>query len=595
MTTTLLKVATSAGNHLPLFSSLVYTGKSAKAIADAGIELAHWSPHVQYEMFNVEEELADQNLEPGVFDLIVADATARTPKRMRRLLSQTRALMKPKGTLLIEGDITKLVDTSSGTFAPNQDLRKPTLHPVTTDGWKSIMMEHGFVSGPILFKDGANPELGRTQTIIAATAADDGVTLNECREAVIVQPDNVGKELSALMTKIVERFSLIGLDTTIVDMSTAVERSLESCLVVNMVETKEQLLSKMEPIDFANLKKLVLRSKSLLWVTMGGVMVGENPAMNMATGFARALRYETDSTNFATLDLGSASQLSQTTNHDHYLDAIGDIALSLCQEAATATFEREFACHEGHLYIPRVGPLEGLNDWMNGQDEPNRLENVHLDQIAHPIQIASETEGEIEKLLFKEVATASEPIGEYQVRIDVKVSGSNKADLKTPIENMGLECAGVIAELGPKVRHLRIGDRVMAIGPGCHRTSIMTSEDLCQRIPENLSFEQGASIPLAYCTAFLALVKTARLKTGESVLIHETPDGIDEAVAEIAIHLGAKVFIATNSLEKRAFMMEQLHIPETHVSGMCNCSSGSTLFAGRRQNSPHTANYRLQL
>ena len=98
-------------------------------------------------------------------------------------------------------------------------------------------------------------------------------------------------------------------------------------------------------------------------------MTGESPVMNMGTGFARTLRYETDSTNFATLDLDLASQLHQTANHDHYVDAISRIALSLYEEAATATFEREFACHEGHLYIQRVGPLEATNNWMNGLDE----------------------------------------------------------------------------------------------------------------------------------------------------------------------------------------------------------------------------------
>lgn len=105
----------------------------------------------------------------------------------------------------------------------------------------------------------------------------------------------------------------------------------------------------------------------------------------------------------------------------------------------------------------------------------------------------------------------------------------------------------------------------MAIGPGCHRTAVITSEDLCQRIPESLSFEQGASIPFAYCTAVLAVVKNARLKTGESVLIHENLDGIDQAAAEIALRLGAEVFILTNSHEKRDFMIEQLHIEENHV------------------------------
>ena len=569
ITAALLEVATSNGNHLPLFTSLVYTAESAKAIADAGIELAKWNPHVRYEMLTLEEDPAEQNFEPNIYDLVIADATGQTAKRMKCFMSHIRALVKPKGTLLIEGDVTKLADVGSGAFAStNWNHGKSTVHPVIFDDWKRLLMEHGFASGPILSKETTESNVDRTQLIVATTAANGGDTLQERGEAVIVQPADASQELSVLMTKIVERLSALRFNTAIVDMSTAVERALESCLVVNMVELEEQLLSNMEPTTFEVMKNLVLRSKYLLWVTMGGVMTGERPAMNMATGFARALRYETESKNFATLDLGFATQLSQSTHHDQTVDAIGRLALSLCEEAATATFEREFACHEGHLYIPRVGPLEALNNWMNGLDDQVRPGKVRLDQIDCPVQIASKTEGEIERLHFKEVSTELDPIGDNQVQINVKVSGSNMADLTTPTEKMGLECAGVVTELGRKVRHLRIGDRVMAIGPGCHRTAVITSEELCQRIPESISFEQGASMPHAYCTAYLALVKNARLKTGESVLIQESPDGIDQAAAEIALQLGAKVFIATNSPEKRAFMIEELHIVESHVLEM---------------------------
>lgn len=566
VTTALLHVATSNGSHHPRFCSLVYTAESAKAIADAGIQLAQWNPHVQYELLNVEEDLVEQNFEPGVYDLVVADATAQTPKRMKQFMSFVRALMKPKGTLLIEGDVTKLANIGSGTFAfTNLNHGKSTFHPAMIDGWRKIMIEHGFTSGPFLCEKITELEMGQAQTLVATIAENNSHTLHECDEAVLIQPAQVTDHLSALMTKVVERLSGLGFKTTIVDMSTAVERALESCLVVNMMEINEPLLSQMELAAFEAMKSLVLRSKSLLWVTMGGIMTGESPATNMATGLARVLRYETSSTSFATLDLGSASQLNQTANHDQWVDAIGKLALSLCEEAAKGTFELEFAFHAGHLYIPRVGPLEAMNDWMNGLDEQTRLEKVGLDQIDYPIQIAMNSEGGVQEMHFREISTVPDPIGDNQVQIDVKASGSNTADLTAPPEEMGLECAGVITGLGRRVRHLRKGDRVMAIGPGCHRTVVITSDRLCQRIPENLSFEQGASIPLAYCTAFLALIKNAHLKTGESLLIHESSDGIDQAAAEIALHLGAEVFVSTNSPTKRAFMIEQLHIAENHI------------------------------
>ena len=585
VTSALLRVATGDGSHTPLFSSLLYTAASAKAIADAGVVLAKWSAHVQFEILNIEEDLAGQNFEPGTIDLVIADATAQMPGRTKRFLSQIRALMKPKGTMLIEGDVTKMADVDPGTFGfASLNLGKSVVHPVIIDNWKRILMERGFVSGPILNKTTAESEVGHTQLIVAANTEDDSVNSQISREALIVRPLKVSQELSLLMAGIVKKLSRFGLSTTTVDMYTAIGYKLESCLVVNMVEIEESLLENMESTAFEAMKGLVLRSKSLLWVTMGDVMTGESPAANMANGFACTVRYETDSHNFATLDLGSVSQLNQIANYSEYADAVGSVAHLLCEEPAGPVFEREFAYRGGHLYVPRVNPLEDINDWLNGPDEKLKPEILRLDQIGCPIQVCSKTKSVIEDLYCKEDPLTLDPIAENHVQIDVKVSALNNADLATATENMGLECAGFITELGKNVRHIRKGDRVMAIGPGCHRTTIRTSEDLCQRIPESLSIQQGASIPLAYCTAYLALIKTAKLKSHESVLIHDSPDGIDQAVAEIALHLGAKVFILTNSLEKRALMIENLHIAEAHILAIDNLELPKSLMRLTEEN-----------
>lgn len=566
VTSALLRVATGDGSHTPLFSSLVYTAASAKAIADAGVMLAKWSAHVQFEIIDIEDDLAGQNFEPGTIDLVIADATGQTPGRTQRFLSQIRALMKPKGTMLIKGDVTKMTDVDPGTFGfASLNLGKSIVHPVIIDNWKRTLMENGFASGPILNRDIAESDVGQTQLVVAPRTANDSATSQIYGEALIVRPRNAGQQLSALMAGILGKLSEFGLSTTLVDMYTAVGYDLESCLVVNMMEIEEPLLANMESTTFETMKSLVLRSKSLLWVTMGDVMTGESPAANMASGFACTMRYETDSTSFATLDLGSVSQLNQIANYNEYADAVGSVAHLLCEEPAGPIFEREFAYHGGHLYVPRVSPLEELNDWLNGPGEKFKPETLRLDQIGCPIQVCRKTEGAVEDLYCKEDSTTLDPIANNHVQIDVKVSALNNADVATATEIMGLECAGIITELGKDVRHLRKGDRVMAIGLGCHRTTVRTSEDLCQRISKSLSFQQGASIPLAYCTAYLALIKTANLKSHESVLIHDSADGFDQAAAEIALHIGAEVFILTDSLEKRALMIEKLHVAETHI------------------------------
>ena len=566
ITSTLLRIATADGNHPPRISSLVYTAASAKAIADAGVVLAKWSTHVQFEILNIDEDLIEQNFEPATIDLVIADATLQTPGRMKRFLSQIRALMKPKGTLLIEGDATKLADIDSSHLELSSlNLGEDIVHPVVIESWKTLMMEHDLASGPILRKTVVGREVGRTQLVVATAAGNDKVNSQAYDEALIVRPTNAGQEWSTLMTHILGKLSAHGFNTTIVDMYTATNRALESCLVINMVEIEKPLLSSLGGSEFEAMKSLVLRSKSLLWITMGGAMTGECPDISMVNGFARAMRLESDSPYFATLDLDPVAQIHQATVLHEYADAVETVALLLCEEAAGPSFEQEFAYQDGRLYVPRIESLEAMNKWMNNPDGQLRPEMICLEEIGCPIQVAWQTEGDAEGMYFKEDRASLDPIRDDQVQIEVKASGLNAADWVCPTERIGLECAGVITDVGSNVCHLRRGDKVMAIGSGHHRTTVRTSASLCQRIPESLSFQQAASIPFAFCTAYLALVETAHLKRGESILIHEGPDGVDQAAAAIALHIGADVFISTDSFEKRTFMIENLRIAESRV------------------------------
>ena len=568
VTSALLQVATANGCRAPSFSSLIYTATSAREIADAGVVLAQWSTHVQFEILNIDEDLEEQGFEPATNDLIIADATLQTPARMKQFMLHIRGLMKPKGTILIEGDATKLIDTDTGTFGfTNLNLGKSIVHPTIVETWKTLMTKHSFACGPTLCRDSADQGIGQTQLIVAA---NDSIKSQICGEALIIRPSYADQPLSSLITNMVGRLAAVGYNTAVVDIYAAVERTLESCLVINMVEINEPFLSKMGPMEFEATKSLILRSKALLWVTMGGVMTGESPEVNVVSGFARTMRLETHSPNFATLDLGSLAQINQTAVYNDYADAFEKLALLLCEEDPEPSFEREFAYHDRHLYVPRVGPLKDMNNWINEPHAQLRPEKVSLNHIGTPIQLAWAAQGEVCDLHFKEDSATSVLIGDNHVQIDVKASALNIADLVSSSENMGFECAGVITELGRKVRHLRKGDRVMTIGPGCHRTTALVSEDLCQRIPQNVSYQQGASMPLAYCTAYLALVTTAKLKSHESVLIDECPDGLDQAAAEIALHLGAEVFILVSSPERRLYLSEQLHIPESHILAIDN-------------------------
>ena len=94
-----------------------------------------------------------------------------------------------------------------------------------------------------------------------------------------------------------------------------------------------------------------------------------------------------------------------------------------------------------------------------------------------------------------------------------------------PDNVLGLDASGIIKRTGSSVTLLKPGDRVATFFVGAYASLIHTHESLVNIIPDHLSFEEGASIPTVYGTAYQSLIKIARLSRGESVLIHSAAGG----------------------------------------------------------------------
>jgi NADPH:quinone reductase-like Zn-dependent oxidoreductase len=144
-----------------------------------------------------------------------------------------------------------------------------------------------------------------------------------------------------------------------------------------------------------------------------------------------------------------------------------------------------------------------------------------------------------------------------QVRIDVAAAGINFADVmarmglyqdapKTPCV-VGYEVAGTILELGERVSethpHLMPGQRVFAGTQfGGYASQVVVPASDVVALPEELSFEQGAAIPVNYATAWAALIGFGSLQPGERVLVHSAGGGVGIAATQIAKRTGAEVY-----------------------------------------------------
>jgi NADPH:quinone reductase-like Zn-dependent oxidoreductase len=139
------------------------------------------------------------------------------------------------------------------------------------------------------------------------------------------------------------------------------------------------------------------------------------------------------------------------------------------------------------------------------------------------------------------------------VRIAVAAAGINFADVmarmglyadapKTPCV-VGYEVAGTILELGDGVEGLTPGQRVFAgtqFGGYASQVAVPASDVVV--LPDELSFEQGAAIPVNYATAWAGLIGFGSLQPGERVLVHSAGGGVGIAATQIAKRSGAEVY-----------------------------------------------------
>jgi len=162
-------------------------------------------------------------------------------------------------------------------------------------------------------------------------------------------------------------------------------------------------------------------------------------------------------------------------------------------------------------------------------------------------------------LELRDVPEPKPKAGELLLRI--KATGLNRADLyqrqgtypssatadRVPsVIIAGLEAAGEVVGAGEGANGFKPGDRVMAMCFGAYAEYATVDQRIAVRVPENLSWQEAAAIPVAYMTEHDALITNARLRPGESVLINAASSGAAVAAIQLAKLFGAKPVIGTS-------------------------------------------------
>ncbi|WP_084516548.1 type I polyketide synthase [Microtetraspora niveoalba] len=120
---------------------------------------------------------------------------------------------------------------------------------------------------------------------------------------------------------------------------------------------------------------------------------------------------------------------------------------------------------------------------------------------------------------------------------------------------LGLECAGIVTAVGAAVTGTRPGDRIMAAGPVGFASHARIKAWAAVPLPEGMTFTEAATMPMAFSTAHHSLGYCARVKAGETILVHGGAGGVGLAALQYARLHGARVIATAGTAAKRDLLL----------------------------------------
>jgi NADPH2:quinone reductase len=153
------------------------------------------------------------------------------------------------------------------------------------------------------------------------------------------------------------------------------------------------------------------------------------------------------------------------------------------------------------------------------------------------------------------------------ILVKIKAIALNRADLGSARGDtshgaasgkpVGSEFSGEVVEVGGEVRDFKVGDRVMCHSPGSHAEYAVSDYGRAMKVPDGMSFEQAARLPIGLNTLHNALVTAGRMKAGETVMVQGASSGVGIIGLQIAKLMGAKLVIGTSTNEARRARLKE--------------------------------------
>ncbi|EHK50965.1 polyketide synthase [Trichoderma atroviride IMI 206040] len=512
-----------------------YADVSAEALSEAEKQFTAFESQIRYQEFDIEKSPGEQGINAESYDLVIVSNLLQNATDLSKSTKYIRHVLKSEGTALI---LEKSLD----------------------EKLESVLAENGFHSSEIVVR-------GSEYSFIAATATSNALfhSVNYPKETVLIQIPN---SKDAAPQKWLDQLSQLLHESTGTEVSVAElgKASLKNKTGIIWVQSKDKFLSEISKENFDALQAALLEADNLVWVSHAGD--GNEGEAAMGLGLLRTLRVEDASKTFITLDLDPA-QGCWDASAIKVIDDVFRYTLNSNREHR----EYEFSVRSGQLNILRYIGEQSFNEQfgrLQGRNPPQLKEFSFSGPYTY---LEAASPGLLDSLVFKEdeALWQSGTWNEEMVEITPHAFGLNFRDVLIAMDQMqekimGFECSGYVSRVGSKVTHVKVGDRVCALMQyGNWANKIRTPWHSVMRIPDSMSLEAAASVPIIFGTAYHALIKLADLQEGESILIHSAAGGVGLAAIAIAQYLKAEIYVTVSSEEKREFLSKNYGIPRDRM------------------------------
>lgn len=313
--------------------------------------------------------------------------------------------------------------------------------------------------------------------------------------------------------------------------------------------------------DFETFHALQKSAKKILWITQAAHMKPHDPKGAPFMGLARTLMSEDPLKSIVTLDLGADTQLYDASTAQTIIRVLNHI---VSDRRDTSPPDMEYAEEGGRIFIPRIVPIDSLNDFVETDQSNNTVGAPFLFSMTQLKLEVNQPRPDLGNYAFAESVQPSPQYGEIGLNFDRAFMNTYDLDTfqgRSTESAIGLDFIGIVKQIGDGVSGLAKDDRVAAL---VSDGAISNRRNVDRRFVTKWSF----NLPLSpYVSSYYALQTIGRLRSGKSVLIHAGASSFGIAAIQVASQIGVKIFttVMGSSAPEQRLILEEAGIETNHI------------------------------